>query len=187
VLDALVDALGAAPRSGDYPPWTIPSRPAEEQFRRVRVWVAERSTVLAVTNRPNQLSAKFSIPYATAAFLVRGSSDPDSFRDGTLTDGRVRALAERVEVIGSSALSARWPEEAAAQVELELMDGRVLTGMCSNPYGSADHGALHDDLHAKFRALTADVLSPGEQNGIWARGLALEDIDDVAAFPSERD
>ena len=48
------------------------------------------------------LGAKFSIPFALAARLVlgdRGDCGVGAFREPALSDGRVRALARRVEVV----------------------------------------------------------------------------------------
>jgi molecular chaperone DnaJ len=84
--------------------------------------VTERAAKLAAVNRPNQLSAKFSIPYALAAYLVRGDSTAAAFAPGALADESIRRLADRVEVTASSGLSARWPDEAPAEVEIELAD-----------------------------------------------------------------
>lgn len=183
VLDALASALGAAPQQGEYPPLRASVRPAPKAVRRVRVRVAERSLRLAVPAHANQLSAKFSIPYAVAVYLVRGTSDPDSFRGDSLTDSRVQALAARVEVTGDPALSARWPAEAAAEVAVELEDGQTLTGTCANPFGSAAHVPPVADLRAKFRAITLEVLTGTEQEAIWASALDLERRADMGRFP----
>lgn len=186
VLDALAAAVGAPLARGAYPPLRAPAPPAPEAVRWVRVRVAERSLRLAVPARPNQLSAKFSIPFAVATFLVHGHSGPDAFRDDALTDPRVRALAGRVEVAGAPGFSARWPAEAVAEVAVELADGRVLEGACANPFGSSAQPPGLADLEAKFRTLTGGILSDAEQDGVWAAALAVDRQPDLGRFPLAR-
>jgi len=154
--------------------------------RRIRVSVSERGALLAGLNRPNQLSAKFSIPYAAAAFVVYGTSTPESFRAAAVADERVQELARRVEVETSAELSQRWPREFAADVEVELRDGASLSGRCTNPYGSGEQPATEDDLRAKFCALSAAVLTPDEQDRLWDQAVSLDTVEDVTSFPGGR-
>jgi 2-methylcitrate dehydratase PrpD len=182
VLDALADALGASVQPGTYPPLTAAKRPEPALIRRVEVQIAERSMRLAVAARRNQLSAKFSIPYAAAAYLVRGDASPDSFRGEALDDPDIQALATRVEVLGQPELSARWPEEAAARVRIELADGRSLSGTCANPFGSAAVPPSPLDLQVKFSALTADLLTADQQEAFWESALRVEQVASMDQF-----
>ncbi|MGQ9676258.1 MAG: MmgE/PrpD family protein [Chloroflexota bacterium] len=187
VLDSLADALGAVRRRGEYPLLPAPqSRPEPGQIRSVRVHVAERFARLAVKAGDNQLSAKFSIPYAAAAYLVLGTSVPDSFRGAALTDSRIRDVESRVEVVAQRDLTARWPAEWASRVEIELTDGRVLVGSCSNPLGHSQNPIDSADLLAKFRYLTSGILSNGQQNAVWNAALRLDEIEDMRQFPVPR-
>jgi 2-methylcitrate dehydratase PrpD len=183
VLDALADAFGATPRKGVYPPMDAVARPAPELVRLVRVRIAERSMRLARQARDSQLSAKFSIPYSVAAYIVRGRSSPDSFADAARADGRIWDLASRVEVTGDSDISAGWPVMGAAEVEVELTDGCILHGSCLNPFGSTSNPCTTDDLLAKFRSLTNEVLSPPEQQSLWEAALGLENQGNMSGFP----
>jgi len=183
VLDAVAEAVGAALHRGSYPPMPAPVRPRPEEIREVRVRIAERSLRLAVQARPNQLSAKFSFQYGVAAYLVRGNSGPESFKAEAIADRRVWDLATRVVVSGDPALSARWPEEAASEVEIELEDGRLLRGSCINPFGTPSNPATAEDLLAKFRYLTSGVLAESEQQRFWRACLGLETQADMSEFP----
>lgn len=185
VLDALATALGTPLSHGQYPPLQASSLPAPEAVRQVRVRVAERSTRLAVSARPNQLSAKFSIPFAVATFLVHGASGPDSFRGDALTDPRVQTLAGKVVVAGDPGFSARWPAEAVADVAVELADGRTLAGTCTNPFGSSDEPPTPADLQAKFLTLTATILTEQEQARVWTAALAVDQRPNMSRFPLE--
>jgi 2-methylcitrate dehydratase PrpD len=183
VLDALADALDIPLRSGHYPPLDAATTLDPDLVSQVRVRVAERSKRLDIQAEQNQLSAKFSIPYAVATYLVHGNSTPDSFRGDALQDRRVIALSERVEVIGDSSISARWPVEAAAEVAIDLRDGRVLSGTCANPFGSTPGSATVDDLRSKFQFLTQGPLSTVTSDTIWQTALSLEHLEDMSKFP----
>ena len=184
VLDALAQALGATRQEGVYPPWSTPPRPAPAEVVRVRVRVLERFARLAGPAQPNQLSAKFSIPYAVAAYLVTGQSAPASFTTAQAQDPVVRALQDRVEVTGDPALTTRWPKEAPAEVTIELRDGRVLHGRCDNPFGSYAVPPGVDSLRAKFLALVGAVLPSQAAEKLWQQALAVDQLEDMARFPA---
>lgn len=181
-LDALADAMDAERVTGAYPTWRLGRPPPPEAVAAVEVRVPERFARLDGQARPNQLSSKFSIPYAVAAFLVTGESGPDAFRGEALHDARLRALSRRVRVTGDEALSARWPSEAAASVTVRLADGEERTGVCANPFGSADNAPSEADLEAKFRYLGRGALEPELLDRLWTRCLALAASDDVGSL-----
>jgi 2-methylcitrate dehydratase PrpD len=180
-LEALADALGADAQPGSYPLRVAAVRPSPDEIQRIRVRVIERAGILAGSAQPNQLSAKFSIPFGLAAFVVRGDSAPDAFRGEMLHDERVRELAARVDVEASARLTDRWPDEFPAEVDVVLHDGRVLTGTCSNPYGSGTSPPSLEALRAKFDALVADSLDAGTRCALWEQTLSLETVDALGA------
>lgn len=183
VLDALAKALGATRQEGVYPPWSTPERPAPDEVARVRVRVLERFTRLSGPAQPNQLSAKFSIPYAVAAYLVTGQSSPATFTAQQARDPVVRALQERVEVTADPDFTARWPKQAPAAVTVELLDGRTLYGECDNPFGSAAVPPTADSLRAKFMTLAGAVLPAQAAARLWDQALAVDSLEDLGRFP----
>jgi 2-methylcitrate dehydratase PrpD len=181
-LDALADAIGATHREGSYPPSFARVRPAPDEIDHVQVRTSERAALLGRLNRPNQLSAKFSIPHAVAAYLVLGASGPASFAGEALHDPRVRELARRVTVLADDELTQRWPAEFGARVRIELKGGGALAGACANPYGSGRRQASEADLRAKFLALTEDAIGDAAGRTLWDGLLELERAADVAAL-----
>ncbi len=75
----------------------------------------------------NTLGAKFSVPFAVATRLVRGSSRVENFTWDALRDERVQALAKRVFVVADKAMTAKLPQFRPARVDVRLRDGRTLT------------------------------------------------------------
>ena len=75
----------------------------------------------------NTLAGKFSVPFAVATRLVRGSSAVENFTWDAVRDARVQALARRVFVAEDKAMTAKLPQLRPARVDLRLRDGRTLT------------------------------------------------------------
>jgi 2-methylcitrate dehydratase PrpD len=173
VLDSVAVALGAVYQMGEYPPIAVSTIPVPESIKHVKVSVLERSMRLNIKAYPNQLSAKFSIPYAVAAYLIRGKSDPDSFREPSLSDPQIDALQNKVEMVGDANLTALWPNQHPAAVEIHLTDGRVLTGRCENPFGSITNYPAETDLKAKFTHLGKNILPDDELDRLWSDCMSL--------------
>lgn len=182
VLDAVADALGAKSQAGQYPPLSLQKVPVPESIKRVKVRILERSMRLNVKALPNQLSSKFSIPYAVAAYLIRGKSDPDSFRSPALSDPQIESMQSKVEVTGDVGLSALWPNQHPATVEIHLENGEILTGHCDNPFGSIGNYPSEQDLKAKFISLGKHILPDDELDIIWSNCMSLSGIQDMSRF-----
>lgn len=180
-LDALADALGAPPAPGTFP-WRVEHGLRPEDIDAVEARTSHRDAGLGHLPQPYALSAKFSIPFAFGALIVRGCVDPAAFEGEALHDERIWRVAEKVRVRGDDALDARWPDEAIADVTIRLTDGRTLRGTCGNPYGSPHNRADPADVEAKFRWLLADLLPDAEIDALWTSTLALDSLDDVSRF-----
>ena len=66
----------------------------------------------------NTLAGKFSVPFAVATRLVRGSTRVENFTWDAVRDERVRAMAARVFVTEDTAMTARLPQFRPARVDL---------------------------------------------------------------------
>ena len=106
----------------------------------------------------NPLAARFSIPWAVAAALVLGRTDPAAFDGATLADPRIRDLARRVEIGTDAAMSPRRADTPTARVRIVLRDGRALERTTSVVRGDALSPVPRDEIIAKFVALTSPVL-----------------------------
>lgn len=70
-----------------------------ERIAGVRGETYAAAATMAATDPGGSLAARFSIPRSLAARLVLGHGSVDALRAPALGDGRVRALARRVEVV----------------------------------------------------------------------------------------
>ncbi len=129
----------------------------------------------------SMLAAKFSIPYAVAAALVRGAADVAAFEPAALDDQRIRALSRRVEVSADPEMSPRRTDYPTARVRLTLRDGRVLEETTTVVRGDAANPVPAEEVIRKFLALSSRVL------GDTRARQAVETIDEVETLKDIRD
>jgi 2-methylcitrate dehydratase PrpD len=117
----------------------------------------------------NDLSSRFSLPYAVAAALTARASEVSTF------DYRppVAELARRVSVTVDAELELQWPHHSPTQVVVHA--GRRLEASVADPRGHHHDPLTPDELHQKFLALAG---APGPR--LWDRLLDLDRAPDVA-------
>jgi len=104
------------------------------------------------------LAARFSIPYAVAASMVLGRTDPTVFRGEVMRDERIRDLARRVEVTVDPEASPRRIDRPTAQVRITLRNGTALESTMTVPRGDAANPVPAGEVEAKFLSLVSPVL-----------------------------
>jgi 2-methylcitrate dehydratase PrpD len=126
---------------------------------------------------PNMLAAKFSIPYAVAAAVVRHGTFVDAFTDDARADARIGDLARRVTLRGDDTMAIR-ATGVTARVAIRLRDGRTLADETRVAHGDAVDPPDRAERVAKFITLARPVLGAGAERVIDAvEGLdAIKDI-----------
>ncbi len=127
----------------------------------------------------NTLGAKFSVPFAVATRLVRGSSAVENFTWDALRDERVQALAKRVFVVEDKAMTSRLPQVRPARVDLRLRDGRTLTAAVEANRGDDQDPYSREELTAKYFSLTARVWSHETADAVRQKILTLDSVSDL--------
>ena len=127
----------------------------------------------------NMLGAKFHIPFAVSALLVRGSLDLDAFADSSLSDPVVRELSKKVIVQGDPRMDLRESNYPAAVVQLILTGGRVLEATISRVRGDFENPCSHGILTKKFQTVTNEIFSQDQSEKILSRIDDLEQMDDI--------
>jgi 2-methylcitrate dehydratase PrpD len=151
--------------------------------QRIRVTSLPFVTRMADPSPANMLAAKFSVPYAVAAAVVKGTTDVSAFTDAVREDSRVRQLAGRVEVAGDDTMSLRaGPERPTARVSVELGDGRVLTREAAIVHGDTANPRPRQELEAKFQALASETLDAARASEVVEMVARLEHLPDVRAL-----
>lgn len=151
--------------------------PDRDHIDTVRVETVSNNMKLDRQPHPNDLSGRFSLPYAVATAIALGRTDPDAFR----YKPEVAALARRVHTTVAPDLETQWPHSSPARVTVESSSG-VRSRTVLNPRGHHTVPITAAEIRDKFRSL---VDSPGEAESWWRRLTSLRDIEDCATLFDE--
>lgn len=170
---APIEALAALREGRDIRP---------DDIERITVRTFELGTRLAGTRPANSLAAKFSTPFALATSLVTGSTGVSAFAEDRVHDDRIRALADRVEVVADPAFERHAAEGTwGASVEVELADGTTIERTVPNARG-VDDPYTPPEVIAKFDRLVGDVEPASTVDRLRDGLLDVEGVPDVRAL-----
>ncbi len=147
-LDALEDIL-------------IEHKPLPENIARIDVATYRFAANMREPDPINYFAAKYSLPHAAAALILRGSAGYHAFTEEAVRDPAIAAIRRRVAVREDPALNASVPRLKPARVTLTLTDGRQITRLRESARGDFQEPYREDEVRAKFRELAGLVLSAG--------------------------
>ena len=100
-------------------------------------------------------SAKMSIPYSTAAGFVFGKAGLQEFSEEEIKNSEVLSLTKKVKVVSDENLSASFPKEQTAIVEIRTTDGRKFTERVDYPTGEPENPMTDKEFKEKYDGLFA--------------------------------
>jgi len=133
----------------------------------------------------SSLAARFSIPWAVAAGLVLGRTDPSAFDSTALADERIRALAQRIVIRTDPDMTPRRADAPTAHVQLVLRGGKTVERTTTVVRGDALSPVPCDEITAKFMSLAGSILGDATARKIVdvIEDLgALEDVGSLTAM-----
>ena len=145
-LDALEEALGEL-------------QPEAEAIERIDVETYRFAANMKHQEPPNTFAARYSLPHAAAATVLRGDVGYGSFTEAVLHDPQVVALRRRVYVREDPGLSAHVPQLKPARVTLRLKDGRSCTRLCESARGDFQRPYPEAEIRRKFHDLVGLILT----------------------------
>ena len=158
-----------------------------QDVRKVRIATYKGGLDIVDNPRPaGDYQAKFSIQYTVAHALVHGSVRLDAFVPERLGDPDVRALMQRIECVADAGLSKAFPRQRAAQVEIELADGRRLTHFQPTRKGDPEMPLTDGELNDKFLELATPVLGDAKARALLNRLWKLETEKNMDSDHGER-
>jgi 2-methylcitrate dehydratase len=98
-------------------------------------------------------TADHSLPFCVATALLDGEVTPASFATARLTDPTLKALMNKVRVIESDALSARYPASAPCRMTISLTSGESVSTEVEFPKGHQRNPLSDAELEHKFRVM----------------------------------
>ena len=134
---------------------------------------------MAYDDPQNQLSAKFSIPHAVAAALVRGRTDITSFYPDHLADTAIRQLASKVTVETEPQMSMRRHDYPSARVTIGMRNGRQLQGETVIVRGDTANPVTRQELVDKFLFLSEGIVGSKAAGEVVELAHSLQDVSDV--------
>jgi 2-methylcitrate dehydratase PrpD len=158
-----------------------------------RVKIATYKAGTDITNNPDpegEYQAKFSLQYVIAHALVHGSVRLVAFAPERLLDPNVRAVLAKVEVLADPVLSKGYPNQRAAEVEVELNDGRVLKHFQPTRKGDPEMPLSDDEVNDKFLELAMPVIGDANSRellaALWELDKRPDALFDFASRPRAR-
>jgi len=135
-------------------------RPDPASIERIDVATYRFAANMREPDPGNYFAAKYSLPHAAAALVLRGNAGYRSFTDEAVRDPAIAAFRRRVDVREDPALSANVPRLKPARVTVTFTDGRQVTRLRESARGDYQDPYGEDEVRSKFRELAAVVLSP---------------------------
>lgn len=155
---------------------------AAEQIDGITVRTHRWASFLDHKRPPSLEHAQYSYPFVLGTLLTHGTVGPAQMTAEALSNERVLAVAETIEVVHDPALDSHLPDKYPTQLELRLSDGRTI--VCEpriDARGDVELPMSESDQRAKFfscvePALGAEVarqLADGfdgdmDTAGLWA-------------------
>lgn len=160
-------------------------------IRRIRIATYQAGLDIIDNAAPEgDYQAKFSLQYVVAHALVHGSVRLNAFRPERLGDGEVRALMQKIECVADTELSKGYPTQRAAQVEIEMNDGRNYAHFQPTRKGDPEMPLTDAELNDKFMELAVPVIGESPAHALLAQLWALDTLKrcefDYAAAPAAR-
>ncbi len=134
--------------------------PKPEEIERIDIATYRFASVMQNPDPPNYFASKYSLPHAAAVMAIKGNAGYSAMNDASVRDPAVAALRHRVHVTEDPAMSAVAPRLRPAKVVVTLKDGRKATHACESHRGDFNQPFAESELHAKFRELAGEVLTP---------------------------
>jgi len=159
---AALDALEAA---------LVELRPAPEDIERIEVETYRFAAAMQNPAPANTFAARYSLPHAAAAIVLRGDAGYASFTEAVVHDPTIAALRQRVRIREDPQLTAQVPQRKPARVTVTLKDGRQCRKVCESARGDFQSPYPDVALREKFRQLAALALT---EAGITAAEDAIE-------------
>ncbi len=128
----------------------------------------------------NMLAAKFNVPYAVAASLVRGSANVDDFYSEARDDSRIRELAAKVSVrVDPPAQPVPARGVPPTEARIRLAGDREVVGRTAIIRGDYGNRLPRERLVEKFHSLNDPILGAQRAAEVVEAVSRLEDLPDV--------
>ncbi len=152
-----------------------------EEIETIQVETFWEVTRLANDRPSNTIAAQFSIQFALAVALLHDRIGPAEVSDANIHDPAILSQARKVRVSVDEALDRQFPAKTMARVTMHTHRGDYRTTI-EYPRGNPENPLSGAELEAKFRLLTANLISDERSQKLRAAILDLPQAKDVLAL-----
>lgn len=122
-------------------------------------------------------TADHSIPFLVCAALLDGRIDAATFTAERISDSRIRALMQKVQVIHDQELDKLQPSVDPCRMEITLKNGEKKLTSVDYPKGHVKNPASDKDIENKLVRMNNGLLSPGRVSALLEVCWRLEELD----------
>jgi len=119
--------------------------------------------------------AQYAIGFPVAAIVVKGQLGAAELSDDGLKDNDIATMLGRIRLVEDKTLSARFPQQRIAIVEITLSNGAKLISPPTAARGDPETALSDDEMLAKFRSLAGGLSS--ERRAAIEHSVAALDTD----------
>ena len=135
-----------------------------KDVKRVRVGTNHNMPNALIHHRPaNELQAKFSMEFCMAILLLEGRAGLAEFTDDVVLRPDVKAMIEKIDFVVDSDAEAAGYHKMTTIIDIELTDGRMISGRADFGKGSPADPMSYDEVADKFRQNAAYAKFPAPQ------------------------
>lgn len=152
-----------------------------EDVRHVRVGTNSNMPNALIHHRPkDELQAKFSMEFCMAILLLDGRAGLSEFTDAAVERDDVKAMIEKVDFVVDEVAEAAGYHLMTTLIEIELVDGRKISGRADFGKGSPAFPMTYDEVAGKFLE-NAEFAGMGRGKAVEVVELVrqLEDLDSL--------
>lgn len=122
-----------------------------QDVRHVRVGTNHNMPNALIHHRPkDELQAKFSMEFCMAILLLDGRAGLNEFTDAAVERADVKAMIEKVDFVVDDVAEAAGYHLMTTLIDIDLADGRRLSGRADMGKGSPAMPMSYDEVAAKF-------------------------------------
>ncbi len=155
-----------------------------EEVEEIRVETFQAAAHCDALVLPSREAIRFSIPYLFAILILYGDLTPETIGKVSLSDPRLKFLAEKVKVKGLPQYEDLRPLHTPARVTIRLGGGKELTCEVMNALGDPLCPLEEEALFGKFISLAGSVVGRDRAERFWDESRRLEKVEDIEPFIS---
>ncbi len=156
---------------------------APQDIREITIkTIARAADILSDPSKYNPTTretADHSLPYCVAALVLDGKLTPAQFTDERINAADIKAMINKVKVVGEDRFEKMFPEKKPAAAEIRTIDGKRYEAEVEFARGDYRSPLSDDALLQKFNSLVEDKLERGKADRIIESIMDLENCEDV--------